>query len=238
QDVQRRVKPTFAYLFFLLASVYTYAIYARTVWEQLACMTLSALMAAALWQKARDQLPYLLDPTASPPPRVSLADGMVAALLFFVLQAVLAIGIADKWSAGRHWPGQLITVCYALAGVITAGLMRLLFWRQKARGVPRWLGPRPLRAVALGVGAGLVAAAFGGGYLFAVADTELFRDAVKSQMELGPEVAAWVAALAVLAAPPVEEFIFRGLIFNGLRRSLPLLPSMLASAAIFAVVHP
>jgi membrane protease YdiL (CAAX protease family) len=201
-------------------------------------MTLSALMAAALWQKARDQLPYLLDPTASPPPRVSLADGMVAALLFFVLQAVLAIGIADKWSVGRHWPGQLVAVCYALAGAITAGLMRLLFWRQKARGIPRWLGPRPLRAVALGVGAGLAAAAFGGGYLFAVADTDLFRDAVKSQMELGPDVAVWVAALAVLAAPPVEEFIFRGLIFNGLRRSLPLLPSMLASAAIFAVVHP
>ena len=70
QDVQRRIKPTFAWIYFLLASVYTYAIYARTVWEQLACMTLSALMAAALWQKARDQLPYLLDPDASPPPRV------------------------------------------------------------------------------------------------------------------------------------------------------------------------
>ena len=238
QDVQRRIKPAFAYSFFLLASVYTYAIYARTVWEQLACMTLSALMAAALWQKARDRLPYLLDPTASPPPRVSLADGMVAALLFFVLQALLAIAIAKQWSEGRHWPGQLIAVCYALAGVATAGLMGLIFWRQKARGVPRLFGPRPLRAVALGVLAGLVAAAFGSAYLFAVADTELFRDAVKTQMDLGPEVATWVAALAVLAAPPVEEFIFRGLIFNGLRRSLPLLPSMLASAAIFAVVHP
>jgi ABC-2 type transport system permease protein len=238
QDVQRRVKPTFAYLFFLLASVYTYAIYARTVWEQLACMTLSALMAAALWQKARDRLPYLLDPTASPPPRVSLADGMVAALLFFVLQAVLAIGLFDEWSVGRHFPGQLVAVSYAVAGAVTAGLMRLLFWRQKARGVPRLLGGRALRDVALGVAAGCLAAACGGGYLLAVADTEFFRDAVKRQMDLGPDVAAWVAALAVLAAPPVEEFIFRGLIFGGLRRSLPLLPSILASAAIFAVVHP
>jgi hypothetical protein len=28
-------------------------------------------LAAALWQKARDEMPYLLDPAASPPARVS-----------------------------------------------------------------------------------------------------------------------------------------------------------------------
>jgi len=35
-----------------------------------------------------------------------------------------------------------------------------------------------------------------------------------------------------------EEFIFRGLIFGGLRRSWGPLPAILASTAIFAVVHP
>jgi ABC-2 type transport system permease protein len=48
----------------------------------------------------------------------------------------------------------------------------------------------------------------------------------------------WLVALAVVAAPLFEEFIFRGLIFNGLRRSMGALPAMLASAAIFAIVHP
>ncbi|MBM3984157.1 MAG: CPBP family intramembrane metalloprotease, partial [Planctomycetes bacterium] len=44
--------------------------------------------------------------------------------------------------------------------------------------------------------------------------------------------------LAVLAAPLCEEYIFRGLVFAGLRRSLPFVPAALASAAIFAIVHP
>ncbi|HYN64815.1 MAG TPA: hypothetical protein VES36_09460, partial [Candidatus Limnocylindrales bacterium] len=210
QDVRRRVKTTFAYLYFLLASVYTYAIYASTVWEQLACMTLSALMAAALWQKARDRLPYLLDPTASPPPRVSLADGIVAALVFFVLQGMVGLVVLDEWKAA---PGQMLTVCYVLAGVVTAGVMRLVFWRQHASGVPRLFGRRTLRDAALGVAAGLVAACFGGGYLLAISGTGLFRDAVQKQMDFGADVAVWVAALSVLAAPPVEEFIFRGLVF-------------------------
>ena len=54
-------------------------------------MVLTALVALALWQKARDRFPYLLDPSAAPPARVSLADGLIAALMFFVLQALIAL---------------------------------------------------------------------------------------------------------------------------------------------------
>ena len=44
--------------------------------------------------------------------------------------------------------------------------------------------------------------------------------------------------LALVAAPLFEEFIFRGLIFGGLRRSFGVWPATLASAAVFAIVHP
>ena len=44
--------------------------------------------------------------------------------------------------------------------------------------------------------------------------------------------------LAVGAAPFCEEFLFRGLVYRSLRRTLPLAVSVLASAAIFAVIHP
>jgi membrane protease YdiL (CAAX protease family) len=40
-----------------------------------------------------------------------------------------------------------------------------------------------------------------------------------------------------LAAPVFEEFIFRSLIFAGLRRPLPLAGSVLLSAGIFTRVH-
>ena len=57
-------------------------------------------------------------------------------------------------------------------------------------------------------------------------------------MLLGPGDGLWLLLLAVAAAPIFEEFIFRGLIFGGLRRTLGLAASVLASAAIFALVHP
>ena len=84
QEVQRKIRPSHAYLYLLLSSLYTYAIYATSLWQRGGLLILTLLLALALWQKARDRLPYLLDPTAAPPPRVSLADGMLAALLFFV----------------------------------------------------------------------------------------------------------------------------------------------------------
>jgi membrane protease YdiL (CAAX protease family) len=58
------------------------------------------------------------------------------------------------------------------------------------------------------------------------------------KVEGNPTLQYWLLGLTVLAAPLCEEFIFRGLIFGGLRRTLTPLLSALVSAAIFAVVHP
>ena len=41
----------------------------------------------------------------------------------------------------------------------------------------------------------------------------------------------------MVAAPFFEEFIFRGLVYRGLRRSNGVWASALGSAAIFAIVH-
>ncbi|MGQ0552885.1 MAG: lysostaphin resistance A-like protein [Planctomycetota bacterium] len=239
QDVRRRIRPTYSYLYFLLASVYSYAIYARTTWEQLACMTLSALMAMALWQKARDRLPYLLDPTAAPPSRVAVADGLAAALLFFVLQGVVGLAVPHKTLTES--PGQVMFLAFAAAGLLTAGGMRLVFARLGTQGVPRLLGETGfVRALVPGLVTGLLAAAVGLLYLYAIQGSDFFREAFEKQAGLGSAEFSlwWFLPLAVIAAPLFEEFIFRGLIFGGLRRSQGLWPAALASAAIFAIVHP
>jgi membrane protease YdiL (CAAX protease family) len=44
--------------------------------------------------------------------------------------------------------------------------------------------------------------------------------------------------LLIVAAPMLEEFLFRGLIFQGLRRTTGPVLAVLASAALFALVHP
>ena len=236
QDVQKRVRPTYLYLYMLLASFYVYAFYASTLVQRGATIVLTGLVALALWQKARDRFTYLLDPSASPPAQVSVADGLIAALMFFVLQALVAL---IELAGGDHTlTVKMVWIAFSIAGAATYGTMRLVYWRAGTAGVPRVLGPGVPAALTWGLGGG-VAAALGGLAYISVARAFDWFPALKQAGPFDtPSTVAWLAALAVVAAPIFEEFIFRGLIFGGLRRSLGFVPAALASAAIFAIVHP
>jgi membrane protease YdiL (CAAX protease family) len=239
QDVQKRVRVTYLYLYLLLASFYGYAIYAGAFWPRIATMVLTALVALALWQKARDRFPYLLDPTAAPPASVSLADGLIAALTFFVLQALVALlGLAVTGTAGRTLTAPVVWVAFAAAGALSYALMRAIYWRAGTAGVPRLIGPHVGAAALWGLGGGAVAAAGGLAYIAAAGAFDWFPAVREAGHLADPLTLLWIGLLAVLAAPIFEEFIFRGLIFGGLRRSLGFVPAAIASAAIFAIVHP
>lgn len=231
---RNKVKPTFIYLYMLLASFYIWSITASFWWQKLIVTVLITAMALALWQKARDAMPYLLDPAAAPPARVALADGLTGATAFFILQGVAVLIISD----GAEQPTmRATTLGFISAGIIVYGLMRLYYWRAGTAGVPAILrGTRlsaTLKAVvpaaALAIAAGLLA-------LSVIRHTE-YAPMLQLKMT-GNHMQYWLLGLTVLAAPLSEEFIFRGLIFGGLRRTLTPLLSALISAAIFAVVHP
>ncbi len=149
QEVRTRVRPTYVYLYLMLASLYTYAIFAGEWWQKLVFIVLSSLLAAALWQKARDELPYLLDPAASPPARVSTSDGVIAAMIFFVVQGITAAVLMDR---EHRLSGGALVAAYSLAGALTYGSFRFIYWRSKPRGFPPfwvrvwdelWAGGRP-----------------------------------------------------------------------------------------------
>jgi membrane protease YdiL (CAAX protease family) len=239
QDVQKRVRITYLYLYMLIASFYAYAIYATTFWARLGTMVLTALVALALWQKARDRFPFLLDPGAAPPARVSLADGLIAALMFFVLQALISLlALAVATDKSRTLTPATVWVAFATGGAITYAVMRLIYWRAQAAGVPRVLGPHLLATALWGLGGGAVAAAGGLAYITAARMLDRFPALRDAGHLADPATLLWIGSLAVVAAPIFEEFIFRGLIFGGLRRSLGFAAAAVASAAIFAVVHP
>lgn len=232
QEVQRRVRPTYVYLYMTLAFLYVYAVYASTISQRATMMILTTLLAISLWQKARDQFDYLLDPSASPPARVSVADGLIAALMFFVLQALVVVIFRAVES-----PLPVVTVvwiAFCAAGAVTYGAVRLVYWRSGTTGVPRFLGDAVPRSLLLGAAGGVVAALGGLVYIKVAAAMGLLPPMVH------PDGASqiWLAALAIAAAPLFEEFIFRGLIYGGLRRSLGPLTATLASAAIFSIIHP
>ncbi len=235
QDVRTRVRPSYVYLYMMLASFYVYSIYTSLWSQKLVVMVLCGALALALWQKARDELPYLLDPAAAPPARVATADGLMAATAFFVLQALIAIVLSD---ASRQIGLQALTIAFAAAGATVYGCTRLLYWRNQTAGVPAMVSrPGAAAAARLGLAWAIPAIAAGLGYL-----TALRHSAWGGELAAGAAGASgnagWLLALAVLAAPLCEEFIFRGLIFGGLRRSMGAPQATLVSAAIFAIVHP
>jgi ABC-2 type transport system permease protein len=233
QEVQRRVRPTYVYLYMTLASLYVYAVYASNIWQRGAMMILTTLLAIALWQRARDRLDYLLDPSASPPARVSVSDGMIAALVFFVLQALVVIIVQS--SGSNVAPTTMVWIAFCAAGAVTYTVMRLFYWRAHTAGVPRIVNDGVPRALLWGAAGGVIAAIAGLAYINIAASMDLLPHA---NPPADRSAAIGLAALAIAAAPLFEEFIFRGLIFGGLRRSLGLGAATLASAAIFAIVHP
>lgn len=232
-DARTKVRPSFLYLYMMLSGVYIYAITVSLWSQKLVLIVLMAAFAQALWQKARDQLPYLLDPSASPPARVSTADGLIAAMLFFVLQGALFL-LTRKFDLPES---EGMVIAFAASGALVYAIMRLTYWIGKTAGVPAMLRQNAGQALAWGVGGGVAAALLGLGYLQLVRHWDLFADALRADGKHA-FAAHWLILLAVVAAPLCEEFIFRGLIFGGLRRSMGLLPSMLLSAALFAIVHP
>ena len=231
QQQNQKVKPAYVYLYMTLSALYVYAIITPDPAQRLIFMVLSMLLAAALWQKARDQLPFLLDPDASPPARVSTSDGLIAAMVFFVAQAVAAAVIIGR---GRI-TGAAVLLAFSLGGAVTYALMRSVYAKAKTEGVPRILGETKMPL--LGVAAGLAAGVVGILYLFGLVTLDLLESAVRASKSYA-SLGLWTLPLALVAAPVFEEFIFRGLIFGGLRRSFGVWPATLASSAIFAIVHP
>ena len=233
QDVRTKIKVSYTYLYLMLSGLYVFAVTTTVLWYKLVLIVLMAALAIALWQKTRDRLPYLLDPAMVPPARVSTSDGLIAALLFFVLQAGLLLLLSK---VGKVGPAEAIVLAFSAAGLLVFALMRLVLWLSKSQGVPVMVTGRLSHSIAWGLGGGALAAVVGAVYVVTIGHLGLFPEAPgagqRSHFALH-----WLFLLAVVAAPLCEEFIFRGLIFGGLRRSMGLMPGIVMSAALFAIVH-
>jgi len=242
-DTKRRISPAMTYLYLAVGSTFAYALYAPSAWAKFAQVVLSTLLAYALWQKVRDHAPFLLDPNERPPPTIAVADGIIAALMFFILQALLGL----YFGSIGYSPGGSLLLAFSLAGLVTGVVMLFSFWRM---GVPKLFGrlglsaPRRgfVRGILTGVAVGLLCGLAGKGYLLVVDHVDVLRRLRDETVSLSSpdsgSIAPWFALLAVLAAPVFEEFIFRGVLFGGFRRSFGPVVAAASSALVFAIVHP
>jgi membrane protease YdiL (CAAX protease family)/predicted esterase len=245
-DIRRRLKPANLLVYMLLASLFAQAIYSPSVYHKVVQLVLSALLAAALWQKVRDHLSYVLDPVSAPPPRISLADGLIAIVAFFALQGIISLILIGTGAPLSQ--GAVLLIAFSGAGLLVTVTMLLTHRHQRVPDLLAQVGLRrgtdgagPLAGIGVGLAAGALALAGAWLYLTLVPQVPALRSLVieqKAAMSAADIGIMWPAVLTILAAPLCEEYIFRGLAFRGLRRMFPPALAIAASAALFAIVHP
>ena len=94
-----------------------------------------------------------------------------------------------------------------------------------------------LAGLGLGAALGLAALAYLAGLRHLPATAPLLRQA-SAQMALIPSLHRSLLVMAVLIAPPAEEFLFRGLLYRALDREWGGWRAVLGSGVFFAMYHP
>jgi uncharacterized protein len=135
----------------------------------------------------------------------------------------------------------------ALTGLGEAGFgIAVIFWVRvvsKARLSALGVSSSPFRDVATGVvgGVALVVVAFVASAIVVTVVSAITGHAPKQPDQIPTYVTGVSLAisglLVVLAAPFGEEFLFRGFLYNSLRRRWTTWPSALLSGALFALLH-
>jgi membrane protease YdiL (CAAX protease family) len=236
-DEGHRVDPVVGLLAMLVGGTFIALVCFFDLRVQVTALILLAFLARAVWIQAAESLPYLLDPVAAPPRRLSLGDGLVGALVFFATQLVATLG-AHLAGLG---PGATLVVAYAVGSLCAGGLAAYVFLRVQVPGAAaeaglaagRSLGRALLAGALLGAGTGVL------GHLYVRALDAL--PALRFLREAAPPPPGPGWALAVVGvglAPFAEELLFRGMILAPMRRSLPAGTAIVASALLFALVHP
>lgn len=191
-----------------------------------------------------------LSPTPSAPDAFAWGRSLLFALLLglsFVAGLLLAVSallatrtpLANPAHPVLNWGligGQVLSYVPVLA-VLGLGLPRLARRPLSALGL-RAPGPAELRW-GLGGGALMLAATLAVAALQA-ALLHLKAEQLPVQLLAGAHDPALIAGFALLAcvlAPLVEEFVFRGFVFNALSRYLPFWPAALLSGAAFGLAH-
>ncbi len=226
-----------AWLPLALSALAGHAVFVGDVWSLCMQLVLLAALDIAVWQKMKAELPWLTEPAEDPPPKLYFMHGQLAACGYFALQFL------GTWIArDKGWNDALaIPVVSGLAAAVIAMLTFLLLTRRKVRLLPEHAVP-PGTSALFGV-AGLAVACLAGVLWLWVLRTSswasrLMETPPVTDFTASPGTWTGLIVLAVVIAPLSEEFIFRGLLYQGLRRANGVGWSILWSSLLFAVVHP
>jgi ABC-2 type transport system permease protein len=230
-----RFRSTAMFLPLLIGADAAKAIYDGSPWQQIIYVAWLLALRVALRQKQLAELGWLSEPVESPPKKLDVLHGLIAVLGFLSIRDFLAPCLA---SAGLD-PTAAITGAYCGSSLLVSAVCWSWLRRNRlsilptARPTSVW---RPLVA-------GLLAAC-----CVAIACVPVMREFATSA---GSALVIWnstsgmanyptlfLVGMVVIVAPLFEEWIFRGMLYQSLRRSTGIAASVALTTLLFAAIHP
>ena len=220
----------------ILSAIYGGLLWRGEAWPLVSALVIFWFLGIAIWHRREISFSYLMEPTEKEPPSWGVDDGLWAVVVFFVVQVAVALiaGMSGEIGSG------VILVSFVAGGVVALLFGRL---RIRSKGLPLpafdateertpwsriWMETAVAIVVCLGVGV-LWTMVLKAGY---------FLD--PDQMSAGSfNIDPWILALlAVVAAPLLEEPLFRGFVCRTMLGFWSRKHAVIGSALIFAIVHP
>lgn len=168
----------------------------------------------------------------------ALAGGLALSVVLILPVAMVAFRDAQTMRSLEvvGGIGILIYVAVALASWYFALQRRGVGWREA--GFRRVAPATLLKMVPVTIGMMLLTGIFVSLTAEAVGDVPTAQDQIVGDANaITMSEFLWLFALAAVAAPVVEEFFFRGLLYPLLRGRLKVVAAVVASALIFASLH-
>lgn len=226
------VKGIYSFCYLALVSAATSSITNNEAWPIITTFIISLITAKALWQKANQEFPYLLDSVTKPMAIIGPIDGVLAVSAFTILQMI--IGLILTFFLKKS-PAIIPFIAFTCAGFFTCVSAIIIYAKDRPSNFPRLINKNFIRSIYYGVIGGLAGVVIGIVYLNFIISKNYFSESINSA---GLKFSYWMFATTVICAPLFEEYIFRGMLFNGLRQNRKPLYSILTSALLFAVIHP
>jgi membrane protease YdiL (CAAX protease family) len=213
------------------------ALYLGMIWSLIGTLVIMILVAFALRQRQVAELPWITEPSDAPPRQLDSAHALIALGAFIQLRDILG-GIMQGTDL-KGTEGLLI----GFSGSAVLVFLTFLFWQWQS-GI-RAL-PMPRRGAVLQPTLAGMAVAVSVGFLWVGVLRQNIDIATSAHATLRlPTSLASIdheAVMRMLAflcvAPLFEEWLFRGLLYRGLRQSWGVAASVALSGLLFTVIHP
>jgi membrane protease YdiL (CAAX protease family) len=216
------------------ASLLGSAIYLAPPWTVVSSLIVWWMFGIALWQGVERRLRHILEPTERIPHHLTLADALRAVLIFFIFQSITAaLLIALKA------PETALLISFLIGGVValTDATLRLRHRRLRLPSTPARDSSSPLRDLLVATATCIVAAWCWLQLIDWIPALRTLLHSAGGSAEFDITSLPMILLL-VIAAPVIEELLFRRHIFRIMQAFWSPRTALITSALLFAIVHP